>query len=216
MRTAAPPAGHRAARTDGVRHRLVDAAEVCFRRFGVTKTTLEDIASEAGVSRATIYRHVGGRDDLVLAVLLRSADRFYERLEQRVSAASHPVDALLDGVIYTVEAVRVDDELMMLFAPEAVGLTTRVVGASAAIYARTAAQIEPIVYRGQAAGLLRDRLDVDELARWLTRLVFAVLMLPGELESPCVLRTQLQRYLVPALAPDAVVEQLAGSSSPSH
>src|SRR3546814_9749490 len=49
---------------DDARDRLIDAAETCFTRFGVAKTTLEDIATEAGVSRATVYRYFeGGRDE---------------------------------------------------------------------------------------------------------------------------------------------------------
>lgn len=177
---------------------------MCFERFGVDKTTVEDIAAEAAVSRATVYRHVGGRDELVLEVLLRSADRFYGRLHERVRDIPRPVDAIVDGVLYTLEAVQSDEKLMMLFAPEAVGLTTRVVGGSSAVYARTAEQIRPIVVAGQASGELRPSLVVDELAQWLTRLVFSVLMLRGDISSLSALRDQLQRYLVPALCPDSV------------
>jgi hypothetical protein len=88
---------------------------------------------------------------------------------------------------------------MLLFVPEALGLTTRIVGASKALFTRTARQIEPIVSAGQATGELRADLDVDELAQWLTRLVLGVLMVPGDLASGGDLRGQLERYLAPAL-----------------
>src|SRR6478672_7803463 len=64
------PAGVEAAR-----QRLLDAAETCIDRFGLAKTTVEDIATEAKVSRATIYRYFDNRDELVLAVVLRSLER---------------------------------------------------------------------------------------------------------------------------------------------
>ena len=35
--------------------RLLDAAASCYARFGLAKTTAEDVAREAGVSRATLY-----------------------------------------------------------------------------------------------------------------------------------------------------------------
>jgi AcrR family transcriptional regulator len=189
-------------RTSGVRSRLIDAAEACFRRFGVAKTTIEDIASEAMVSRATVYRHVGGRDELVLEVLLRSADHFYERLGRHTRRSPLAVDAIVEGVLYTLDAAQADPALMMLFAPEAIGVTTRIIGTSAAVSGRTAAQLRSLVTAGQATGELRDTLDVDELAQWLTRLVFSFLMLPGDVDSPTAIRSQLHRYLVPALAPD--------------
>ena len=48
---------------DAVR-RLIDAAESCFDHYGVAKTSVEDIADEAKVSRATVYRYfAGGRDE---------------------------------------------------------------------------------------------------------------------------------------------------------
>lgn len=197
-----------------VRTRLIDAGERCFRRFGVAKTTVEDIAREAAVSRATVYRHVGGRDELVLEVLLRSADQFYERLGEQAQRAVRPVDALVDGVLYTLDATRTDEALMMLFAPEAIGFTTRVAGASAAIFARTAEQIRPVVLAGQASGELRPTLQVEELAQWLTRLVLALVILPGDLGSSDAIREQLLIYLVPALAPDSVMSLVVGDGHP--
>jgi len=55
---------------DTARDRLLDAAEACFERSGISKTTVEDIAKQASVSRATVYRYFAGRgwhvDDQVL------------------------------------------------------------------------------------------------------------------------------------------------------
>src|SRR3954464_10664424 len=47
--------------------RLLAATYRCVERFGMGKTTIEDIVKESGVSRATIYRQFpGGRDELLL------------------------------------------------------------------------------------------------------------------------------------------------------
>ncbi|MBV9252708.1 MAG: helix-turn-helix transcriptional regulator, partial [Actinobacteria bacterium] len=49
--------------------RILDATLRCIGRWGVAKTTLEDVAREAGCSRATVYRAVpGGKDGLIEAV----------------------------------------------------------------------------------------------------------------------------------------------------
>ena len=74
---------------DAARDRLIDAAEACFTKFGPAKTTLEDIASEAGVSRATVYRYFdGGRDEIILGVVLREAKDFLEALARRAQRES--------------------------------------------------------------------------------------------------------------------------------
>ena len=43
------------------RGRIRDAALVCIGRFGLAKTTVDDIAREAGCSRATLYRYFDGK-----------------------------------------------------------------------------------------------------------------------------------------------------------
>ena len=43
-----------------VRERLLQATYACVARWGLAKTTVEDAAREAGVSRATVYRYFPG------------------------------------------------------------------------------------------------------------------------------------------------------------
>lgn len=46
---------------------------MCFERFGITKTTMEDVARAAKMSRATVYRHFSDRESLILASVTRRA-----------------------------------------------------------------------------------------------------------------------------------------------
>ena len=55
---------------DGPRQRILEATYACVARWGLSKTTVEDAAREAGLSRATVYRYFpGGRDELIDAVV---------------------------------------------------------------------------------------------------------------------------------------------------
>lgn len=57
----------------------------CIARFGSAKTTLDDVARESGVSRATIYRvFPGGRETLLEAVLSAEVHRFFGKLADEV------------------------------------------------------------------------------------------------------------------------------------
>lgn len=53
------------------REALLDAAEVVFQRRGVSSTSLDDIACEAGVSRGAIYWHFKNKNDLFDGILIR-------------------------------------------------------------------------------------------------------------------------------------------------
>jgi AcrR family transcriptional regulator len=52
--------------------RILDATRVCCERWGIAKVTVDDVAAEAGVSRATLYRMFpGGKDVLFDAMRVR-------------------------------------------------------------------------------------------------------------------------------------------------
>lgn len=79
--------------------RLVEAALRCFARWGIRKTSVDDIAREAGVSRATVYRVVpGGKDRLVQVVLCHEAGRLFHTMDAELSAAETLEDLLVTGI----------------------------------------------------------------------------------------------------------------------
>ena len=70
-RGALPVAGERTERADAARNRerILWAARKLIARRGVRGITLEDVAAEAGVGRATLFRRFPDRASLLLALL---------------------------------------------------------------------------------------------------------------------------------------------------
>ena len=63
-------------------------AKSCCERWGIAKVTIEDIAAEAGVSRATLYRlFPGGKDVLFDALRVRELEDFFTRLSASLDGA---------------------------------------------------------------------------------------------------------------------------------
>ena len=100
--------------------RVVDAALACFSRWGVAKTTLDDIAREAGVSRATVYRlFPGGKDVVIDAVATRELVQFFAGLADELQPCAGDLEALLvAGITYTTRAIRQHAALQVLLAHE--------------------------------------------------------------------------------------------------
>lgn len=186
--------------TETARARLLDAAEGCFRRRGVAKTTVEDVAAAAQVSRATVYRYFPDRDALVLGVLLRDAERFLRRLQGVIDAEPDFEQAVVRGVLYTVDAVAADDNLARLFAPEASGITTAIAGASDALFGLVTAFLRPLLQAASDEGVLRAGVDIEDGAEWILRTVLSLLAVTGPVRRG-VSDTQrlLATFLVPAL-----------------
>jgi len=197
------------ANIDEARVRLVDAAERCFRKFGVAKTTLDDIASEAGVSRATVYRYFdGGRDEIVLEVVLREARAFLNSLGRRLDREVDLAEAIAEGVLYTIASVEKSDHLALLFAPEVAGQTGSIAGASTALFELTTDFLRPLFDQARASGQLRVAVSSDDAAEFVLRMILSFLTVSG----PRKRSHAKQREFVRLLVAGALVEPAAAPS----
>ena len=71
----------------------------CVERFGLGKTTIDDVVKESGVSRATIYRQFpGGRDELLLETVGWELANYFNELADHVRDAPEPRRAARAGV----------------------------------------------------------------------------------------------------------------------
>ena len=66
--------------------RLLDAATTLLVRWGYRKTTIDDVAREAGVGKGTIYLHWKDKNDLFRAAIWREQQRYSEEVQRRIAA----------------------------------------------------------------------------------------------------------------------------------
>ena len=100
-----------------VEQRVLDAAKSCCERWGFDKVTVDDIASDAGVSRATLYRlFPGGKDVLFEALRLRELEEFFVRLTAKVEGAVDLDDLLVRTVVAATHELRDDQHLALMLA----------------------------------------------------------------------------------------------------
>lgn len=185
---------------EATRERIVDAAEKCFARYGVAKTTVEDIAVAAGMSRATVYRaFAGGRDEVILAVLLADLRRFLDALADRLRGQTSVEDAIVDGIVDAVAFARDEPRVGLLLAPDAAGHTqAAVAGAAERVLDLCADYVRPQFARAQRQGVLRGDIDVEGTVEFLFRTISSLIALPRA-RSEEDTRRFLLTYVVPAL-----------------
>lgn len=95
----------------------MEAAMRCVARWGTSKTSLADVAEEAGVSRATIYRAFpGGKETLLLAAVGLELNRFFDRLGERLAAAETLEVLITTGLTASGRALAEHPALMPLIA----------------------------------------------------------------------------------------------------
>jgi len=70
---------------EAVKDAILDATDRLLARFGYRKMTVEDIATEAGIGKGTVYLHFSSKEEVVLSHI----DRIVEHLRDRLKEIAH-------------------------------------------------------------------------------------------------------------------------------
>ncbi len=98
---------------------MLEAVKRCCERWGIDKVTVDDIARESGVSRATMYRiFPGGRDVIFEAHRVYELDQFFTVLLGQIQGATSLEDLLVRTVTCATRELRNDDHLALMLASE--------------------------------------------------------------------------------------------------
>jgi AcrR family transcriptional regulator len=183
---------------EGTGGRIRDAVLVCVGRFGLAKTTVDDIAREAGCSRATLYRYYDGKPAILRAAVAAELDRVTSALVETGRGEATLADAVVAVVLQGAREVRGHDALQFLLAhePEAVlGHLAFVPGDRV------------LIAVGDAIAPAFDRwLSPDACTRagdWLARLVRAYALTPHppvDLTDATATRAFLEHLVIPGIS----------------
>lgn len=78
------------------RERILDAAQWCFLHFGFAKTSFEDIAKRANLSRTLLYRVFRNKEDIFTAVFAKLLIERHPAAQEAASAPGSPYERLIN------------------------------------------------------------------------------------------------------------------------
>lgn len=151
--------------------RLVDLLKGCeqaFRRFGVRAVSMDDLATQLGVSKKTLYRYFKDKADLVLQVFDQACNRQNSRTQTLSEGGNNAIDAVIEVMEYFQTELREMHPSMLFdlqkYYPEAMRrLHQHKMEAMQGYLIRN-------IERGQSEGLYRGDFD----ARLISRLHMAM------------------------------------------
>jgi AcrR family transcriptional regulator len=181
-----------------LRSRLLDAAVRCIGRWGLAKTTLDDISREAGCSRASVYRAFpGGKESLVEALAAAEASKFFASLDRRILTAEALPDLLITGIAEALQLLHAHPALRFLaqYEPDRLGLAPGETGMSRVL--------DPAVeFTASHLGRFIRPDEVQGAAEWIVRMVLSYAMWPTPGGSPLALdrvADLVESFLLPPL-----------------
>ncbi len=154
--------------------RILAAASELISHYGYDKTTVDDIARAAGISKGAVYLHFRSKEQLFEALLMRESDaliaRYFERLE------ADPKGLTLFNIYrYGLEVIDDSPLIRAIYTRDrrVIGDYLRHIRDSAA-YSEVASFSIEAVQQFQQAGLMREDVDAESVAYLLSALRYGL------------------------------------------
>jgi AcrR family transcriptional regulator len=150
-----------------LRERLIAATAEVIAEDGPLAVRVEEVARRAGCSRATVYRYVADKDELVREVLVGRSAAIAERLEAELDEGGDPADWVVEGLLRHAELVRAEPWFQALERQGAAAAVARVGGGPEAVVGLAAPLVGRFLDRIAARGALRSDITVEQATEWL-------------------------------------------------
>lgn len=149
------------------REQILAAATVAFARAGFVNTSLDDIATEAGITRVILYRHFDSKTDLYQAVLDRVCGLLAAHIGERLCEFT---EASVDGLLTAASAEPAGFRLLFHHAAREPEFRARVDQFRAEITDIAHAQIKVVVADpawARWASQLASTVAIEAVIAWL-------------------------------------------------
>lgn len=192
---------------DEARTRVLDAAYEQFCRTGIQRSTMEDVARRAGVSRITVYRRFATKDALVEQVVRREFRRYFDRFLVDIEQAETAADRVVLGFVSSLRAIRSNPLIGGLVTTEPDLLLSSMINDGGGTLAIVRQFVAGQLRREQRAGNVSSDLDTEFVAEMMVRIAASFLAIPShllDLDDDGQLAAVARRYLVPMLEAPAL------------
>ena len=173
--------------------RVVEGALRAIARFGLTKLTVDDVAREAGISRATLYRYFPGRGAVLAAVVQSETERLQHGLDEALLDVATLSEALAAVAEFGAQAFVGHEALQYLLATEPGTVLPHLCFSGADTLLRVAAdRIAPHLCR------FMGPLEARRTGELLARIVVSYALAPPPGPTEAAVLSVVREFVIPA------------------
>ena len=179
------------------KHVIIAAAAKCFEQYGPQRTSMDDIAEAAGISRKTLYRVFEDRPKLIQAILQWRWAKIAKKIQTRIAKATCFEESLLEGSVIAVTGAR-NDKLVNDIVHKATDHTLEqfLLRGNERIYKANQDIWLTAIEEGRREGVVKQNLSDDRIIEIIASMHALLLMRD---DSPAKQRAFLKDVLLPAI-----------------
>jgi AcrR family transcriptional regulator len=181
---------------------ILDAAYACFRKQGLLKTTIVDIAREANISRSTIYEYFRDKGAILEACAEHASEQFYREMSRAMARGGSLEEKLSNAAVFVTQARRAiaseeyfdEDAISLLLTKDAAVLLRECIDFFA-----------PYFSAAKLTGEVRKDLDVESAGEWFARILFSLFSTASpirDMDDPGVVAEFVSAFAVRGFATD--------------
>lgn len=178
------------------RELIVESAYACFRKQGMQKTTIVDIARVANVSRSTVYEYFRDKSAIVEACAEHASERFYREMSKAMDRGGSLEEKLSRAAVFVAQARRAiasekyfDQDAISLLLTKDAGVLLR----------ECVDFLSPYLAAAKLTGEVRKDLDVASAGEWFARILFSLFSTPSstlDMDDPEVVAEFVRAHVV--------------------
>ena len=154
------------------RDQILEAANQCFTQLGIQRTSVQDVARMANLSRGTIYRYFEDRTVLIDAAIEFGAQKFYQ-LVAAAMAKKATLAEKLGAMAETHATILLDHRTRNRLMADDAELMRHMISDGDSAIRRSTEFLVPYVREAQKRGEVGAGIDVTAASEWLARSIYS-------------------------------------------
>lgn len=181
-----------------IENRIIDATVRCFHRFGIHKTSMDDIAKAAKVARPTIYRYFPSRHHLAVEVFVREVRDHVRVTTPILQEEKYPPKAMIDAIVLAVSTAHDHPYTGIITSDAGSELLARVPGSDRALLEAMGEMWIAHLKLWREQGYIRPTVRDDDLLLWITFYMYTSI---GKGDFLAITEERMRRMLARLLIP---------------
>ena len=184
------------------RDQILEAANECFTQLGIQRTSVQDVARMANVSRGTVYRYFEDRNVLITAAIEFGAQKFY----QQVAAAMAKKATLAEKVGAMAEThatILLEHRTRNRLMADDAELMRHMISDGDTAVRRTTEFLVPYVREAKERGEVGTGIDVTAASEWLARIIYSFSTVNEaqtfDMSKPATVRRYVEKFAINGL-----------------